>query len=34
MITLQIFHNDEIKTINYNNNETLLSLKKHIINEF
>ena len=34
MIALQIFHNDEMKTINYNNNETVLSLKKHIINVF
>ena len=34
MISFQVFYNDEIKTINYNNNETILSLKKHIINVF
>ena len=34
MISFQVFYNDEIKTINYNNNETILSLKKHIMNVF
>lgn len=34
MITFEVSYNDDVKSINYDNNETILSLKKHIINEF